>query len=95
MYGERSLELCALIFHLSPLALSRLVCACGRQRLVTVVKGGVWSPSRSPQPANMGPMVQTSISGPRRWLTTRELAHRRRQRLLELLQQPAKPPASS
>jgi hypothetical protein len=36
---------------------------------------------------------QTSSSIPRRRLTTRELARRRRQRLLELLQHQGKPPA--
>jgi len=47
-----------------------------------------------PQHADTAPRVQTSTSVPRRRLTTRELARRRRQRLLELLQQQAKPPAS-
>jgi hypothetical protein len=47
-----------------------------------------------PQHADAVPLVQTSTSVPRRRLTTRELARRRRQRLLELLQQQAKPPAS-
>ena len=40
------------------------------------------------------PLVQTSTGVPRRQLTTRELARRRRQRLLELLQQQAKQPTS-
>jgi len=31
------LELCAVIYHLSPMALYRLVCAFGRQSLVTVL----------------------------------------------------------
>jgi hypothetical protein len=31
------LESCAVIWHLSPMALSRLVCAFGRQSLVTVL----------------------------------------------------------
>jgi hypothetical protein len=35
--GGLSLELCAVIWHLSPMALSRLVCAFGRQSLVTVL----------------------------------------------------------
>ena len=47
-----------------------------------------------PQHADTAPRVQTSTSVPRRRLTTRELARRRRQRLRELLQQQAKPPAS-
>jgi len=47
-----------------------------------------------PQHADAKPLVQTSTNVPRRRLTTRELARRRRQRLLELLQQPAKQPAS-
>jgi hypothetical protein len=47
-----------------------------------------------PQPADAHPLDATSTRVPRRRLTTRELARRRRQRLLELLQQPAKPPAS-
>ncbi len=46
------------------------------------------------QHADAKPLVQTSTSVPRRRLTTRELARRRRQRLLELLQQQTKQPAS-
>ena len=37
MHGGLSLELCAVIHHLSPMALYRLVCAFGRQSLVTVL----------------------------------------------------------
>jgi len=40
------------------------------------------------------PLAQTSSSVPRQRLTTREIARRRRQRLLELLQHQRKPPAS-
>jgi len=36
-HGGLSLELCAVIYHLSPMALYRLVCAFGRQSLVTVL----------------------------------------------------------
>src|SRR5262245_22373961 len=36
-HGGLSLELCAMICHLSPMALYRLVCALGRQSLVTVL----------------------------------------------------------
>jgi hypothetical protein len=36
-HGGLSLELCAAISHLSPMALYRLVCALGRQSLVTVL----------------------------------------------------------
>src|SRR5256714_2759243 len=36
-HGGLSLELCAVIHHLSPMALYRLVCAFGRQNLVTVL----------------------------------------------------------
>jgi hypothetical protein len=36
-HGGLSLELCAVIGHLSPMALYRLVCALGRQSLVTVL----------------------------------------------------------
>ena len=36
-HGGLSLELCAVIWHLSPAALYRLVCAFGRQSLVTVL----------------------------------------------------------
>jgi hypothetical protein len=36
-HGGLSLELCALIGHLSPMALYRLVCAFGQQSLVTVL----------------------------------------------------------
>jgi hypothetical protein len=37
MHGGLSLEICAVIWHLSPMALYRLVCAFGRQSLVTVL----------------------------------------------------------
>jgi hypothetical protein len=47
-----------------------------------------------PQHADATRLVQTSTGVPGRRLTTRELARRRRQRLLELLQQPAKLSAS-
>jgi hypothetical protein len=47
-----------------------------------------------PQNAEAKPYIQTSTSVPQRRLTTRELSRRRRQRLLELLQQQAKQPAS-
>ena len=40
------------------------------------------------------PLAQMSSSVPRPRLTTREIARRRRQRLLELLQHQGKPPAS-
>src|SRR5215468_11810413 len=36
-HGGLSLELCAVIGHISPMALYRLVCALGRQRLVGVL----------------------------------------------------------
>jgi len=36
-HGGLSLELCAVLYHLSPMALYRLVCALGRQSLVTVL----------------------------------------------------------
>ena len=36
-HGGLSLELCAAIYHLSPMALYRLVCAFGQQSLVTVL----------------------------------------------------------
>ena len=35
--GGLSLELCAVLWPLSPMALSRLVCACGHHSLVTVL----------------------------------------------------------
>ena len=47
-----------------------------------------------PQHADAVPPVETSTSVPRRRLTTRELSRRRRQRLLELLQQYTKQPVS-
>ena len=47
-----------------------------------------------PQHVDAVPPVETSTSVPRRRLTTRELSRRRRQRLLELLQQHTKQPAS-
>jgi hypothetical protein len=37
IHGGLSLELCAIIGHLSPMALYRLVCAFGQQSLVTVL----------------------------------------------------------
>jgi hypothetical protein len=36
-HGGRSLELCAVICHISPMALDRVVCALGHQGLVTVL----------------------------------------------------------
>jgi len=36
-HGGLSLELCAVICHISPMALDRLVCAFGRQSLVTIL----------------------------------------------------------
>jgi hypothetical protein len=36
-HGELSLELCAVIWHISPMALYRLVCAFGHQSLVAVL----------------------------------------------------------
>ena len=36
-YGGLSLELCAVLYHLSPMALYRLICAFGHHRLVTVL----------------------------------------------------------
>jgi len=36
-HGGLSLELCAVIGHISPMALYRLVCALGRQSLVAVL----------------------------------------------------------
>src|SRR5499427_7352388 len=36
-HGGLSLELCAVIFHISPMALYRLVCALGHQSLVAVL----------------------------------------------------------
>src|SRR2546426_4249139 len=36
-HGGLSLELCAVLFHISPMALYRLVCAFGHQGLVTVL----------------------------------------------------------
>jgi hypothetical protein len=36
-HGGLSLEWCATIGHISPMALSRVICACGQHRLVTVL----------------------------------------------------------
>src|SRR5881409_3352309 len=36
-HGGLSLELCAIIWHLSPMALSRLICAFGQHSVVTVL----------------------------------------------------------
>jgi hypothetical protein len=36
-HGGLSLELCAVLYHLSPMALYRLICGFGRQSLVTVL----------------------------------------------------------
>src|SRR5712691_7989726 len=36
-HGGLSLELCAVICHISPIALSRVICALGQQSLVTVL----------------------------------------------------------
>ena len=48
-----------------------------------------------PHPTDAEPLVQTSPHVSQRRLTTRELSRRRRQRLLELLQQQAKPSVRS
>src|SRR5215467_15386244 len=37
VHGGLSLELCAVLSHISPMALSRLVCAFGHHSLVTVL----------------------------------------------------------
>jgi hypothetical protein len=37
MHGGLSLECCAVIYHISPMALYRLICALGQQSLVTVL----------------------------------------------------------
>jgi hypothetical protein len=39
-HGGLSLELCAVLYHLSPMALSRLICAFGHHSLVTVLTRG-------------------------------------------------------
>src|SRR3989475_7810262 len=45
-HGGLSLELCAVLYHISPMALYRLVCAFGRQSLVTVLtRCGLSSPT--------------------------------------------------
>jgi len=36
-HGRLSLELCAVLYHISPMALYRLICAFGHRRLVTVL----------------------------------------------------------
>lgn len=36
-HGGLSLELCAVLYHISPMTLYRLICAFGRQSLVTVL----------------------------------------------------------
>ena len=36
-YGGLSLELCAVLYHISPMALYRLICALGQQSLVPVL----------------------------------------------------------
>src|SRR5580765_8855228 len=36
-HGGLSLELCAVIHHISPMALSRMICAFGQHSLVTVL----------------------------------------------------------
>ena len=41
-HGGLSLELCAVIYHISPMALYRLVCAFGHHSLVTVLDP-VWA----------------------------------------------------
>src|SRR5262249_24952388 len=41
-HGGLSLELCAVLYHLSPMALSRLICAFGHQSLVPVLTRCGW-----------------------------------------------------
>jgi hypothetical protein len=36
-HGGLSLELCAILWHISPMALSRLICAFGQHSVVTVL----------------------------------------------------------
>ena len=36
-HGGLSLEWCAVLYHISPMALYRLICALGQQRLVAVL----------------------------------------------------------
>src|SRR6058998_4253828 len=38
-HGGLSLERCAVLYHISPMALYRLICALGQQSLVPVLKG--------------------------------------------------------
>jgi hypothetical protein len=47
-HGGLSLELCAAICHISPMALHRLICALGQHRLV-----GVWLKCHLPLPASI------------------------------------------
>ena len=45
-YGGLSLDLCAVLYHISPMALYRLVCALGQHSLVTVLtRGGLSLPT--------------------------------------------------
>jgi len=53
-HGGLSLELCAVIQHISPMAVYRLVCAFGHHSLVTVLTGVV-----CPYPSISSPMRST------------------------------------
>ena len=60
-HGGLSLELCAVLYHISPMVLYRLVCALGHQELVTVLtRCGLAPPSIS------WPMRSTRIVSPTR-----------------------------
>jgi hypothetical protein len=72
--GGRSLEWCAVLGHLAPRALYRLVCAFGHHRLVTVLtRGGLLLPvyllaDEQPSPCLTEPVsLPTSVSGRGLW----------------------------
>ena len=60
-HGGLRVELCAVLYHLSPMALYRLVCALGHQSLVAVLtRGGL------PLPAIAWPTKNTATVSRRR-----------------------------
>jgi hypothetical protein len=78
-HGGLSLELCAVLYHLSPMALYRLLCAFGHHSLVTVLTRcglplrSCTSPLRiivSPRKPSKMPPIQPVLEGARPWSHT-------------------------
>jgi hypothetical protein len=84
----RDHELCAMTHALEEQDMQR------EERGQNVSEGVRMTAEPPAEHADATPLVQTSTGMPQNRLTRRELARRRRQRLLELLQHQGKPPTS-